>query len=85
MNLSDPIVRLIRTWVPIGLGWLIAWLFGLAPWLEDVLSINIETATALTVAAYYALAAWLENFNPFFGWLLGIPKARAQAPTNRTL
>lgn len=70
--MSDRFVRLIRTWVPMALGWLVSWLFGIAPWLEDVISINIEAATLLVVALFYALASYLSKLHPVFAWFLGL-------------
>lgn len=69
MNLTDTIVRLIRTWVPIAIGTLIS----AVPFLDGVF--NTEAVVALCIAAYYALAAFLEaQVHPAFGWLLGRPK-----------
>lgn len=68
---SDPIVRLIRTWVPIAVATLAVNL----PWLAD--AFNTDALVAGFIAAYYALAAYLENeVHPAFGWFLGYPKNR---------
>ena len=67
--LSDPIVRTIRTYVPMLLGYLVAQV----PLLSGV--IDTEALTMAVVAGYYGLAALLENkVHPAFGWLLGLPK-----------
>lgn len=71
--LSDVIVRLIRTWVPIGIGYLIS----VIPGVEGI--INQEALIALCIAGYYALAAVLEEKVWYgFGWLLGVPKAKTE-------
>ena len=69
---SDPIVRLIRTYVPLVIGALVANL----PFLADV--INTDALVMVVVGAYYSLAAILEaKINPMFGYLLGVPKTKA--------
>lgn len=69
--LSDTFVRLIRTYVPMLVGMLIANF----PFLAD--AFNTDALVVAMIAAYYALAAYLENkVHPAFGWLLGMPKAR---------
>jgi len=67
--LSDSIVRLIRTYVPLVVGYLVAQVPGLSG------VIDTEALTLAVIAGYYGLAALLENkVHPAFGWLLGIPK-----------
>ena len=69
MGLSDSVVRLIRTYVPLAMGTLIANVPGLA----DV--INTDVLVLAVIGAYYGLAAFLEQrVHPAFGWLLGTPK-----------
>lgn len=70
--MSDYVVSLIRTWVPVGIGAAIAWLATLG------LSIDSGTQTGLVagltgiiIAAYYALVRALEKKWPAFGVLLG--------------
>ena len=71
--LEDTIIRLIRTWVPIAVGWAIS----IIPGVEGV--INEAALTALIIAAYYALATLLETrVWAGFGWLLGVPKDRTR-------
>ena len=74
--LADLIVRVIRTWVPIGIGWLVSFLALPADTAVQVAA----SITAAVIAAYYVLAAELEeHVHPVFGWLLGIPKDRTKA------
>ncbi len=69
MYLSDTITRLIRTWVPLAVGVLVANI----PQLADV--INTDALVVVVVGLYYGLAAFLEQrVHPAFGWLLGVPK-----------
>ena len=62
--------RLIRTYVPIAIGLLLSLL-------REELGIDIDGegliafVTALTIAVYYGIVAWLERKFPAFGVLLG--------------
>ena len=75
--LRDYVLSLIRTWVPIGIGVLVAWLAARG------IILDAETSTALVdalggvaAAVYYALARLLELKFPFLGGLLlGSPKS----------
>jgi uncharacterized membrane protein (DUF441 family) len=74
--MSDFIISVIRTWVPIGVGALITWLATKGVELDDTVRANlIAGATGLVSAVYYALVRALEEKNSNFGWLLGIRKA----------
>lgn len=68
---SDPITRLIRTYVPILIGALVAQF----PFLDGVF--NETVLTALAIGVYYTAAAGLERLHPAFGYLLGVPKTTA--------
>lgn len=68
---TDTVTRLIRTYVPIAIGTLVAQF----PFLDGVF--NTEIVVALAIATYYTVAAALERVHPFFGYLLGVPKASA--------
>ena len=68
-------ISLIRTWVPIAIGWLIAQLLTLGVVFDDTTSKMLETAlTAATIAIYYAVARWLEQKFPKAGLLIGYIK-----------
>jgi uncharacterized membrane protein (DUF441 family) len=75
MKLNDTLIGLIRTWVPIGVGAVIAW------FTAQGLSLDAETQTAVIVAltgvtqaVYYSVVRLLENKIPAVGWLLGSAK-----------
>lgn len=70
--MSQYIVSVIRTWVPIAIGWLIGQLFVVGVVLDDDSSEKLKTAvTALVIALYYAAVRWLETKFPNMGVLLG--------------
>ena len=70
MNLSDSIERLIRTWVPVVIGAVVAQI----PALAD--AFNAEVLVAACIGGWYVIGAFLENkVHPAFGWLLGMPKS----------
>lgn len=71
--LTDYLLSLIRTWVPVGVGAALTWL---AMHFNIVLDADMSTtaatvATGLIVGAYYALVRALETQWPGFGRLLG--------------
>ncbi|WP_432050325.1 hypothetical protein [Verrucosispora sp. NA02020] len=75
--MSDHLVSLIRTWVPIAVGVALAWL---ATRLGIVLDESTSTgltvgAVGLTSAVYYALVRALESRWPALGFLLGSRQA----------
>ena len=74
--LHDPIIALIRTFVPSLVGTLIAWSATKGIGVDDATSAAVTSfLIALTTAAYYAFATLLERkVDPAFGWLLGVPK-----------
>lgn len=81
MQLNDTMISLIRTWVPIAVGAVIAWLT------TSGLEVDAETQTSLVIgitgliqAAYYAVVRILENSFPQAGWLLGKAKAPNYTP-----
>jgi hypothetical protein len=76
---SDFLVRQIRTWVPIAVGWGISFLGLVLP--ADLSASLTMSLTAAITAGYYVLASELEaHVHPAFGWLLGMPKDRTKAP-----
>ena len=70
MNLSEDIVRYIRTYVPFAVGFV----FSTFPFLADFVNVDGQALTALAVAVYYGAVRLLEQVHPAFGWLLGSPK-----------
>jgi hypothetical protein len=83
MQLNDTAISLIRTWVPIAVGAVIAWLATAG------LELDIETQTALVIGltgliqgAYYALVRIIEKRFPQVGWLLGKAKTPNYTPVD---
>ena len=77
MNLSDTIVSLIRTYVPVLVGTILAFLANKGFEIE----VNQNAVVAVVIALYYALARALEKWKPIFGFLLGVPKEPAYEGT----
>lgn len=77
--MSDYLVSLIRTYVPVAVGSALAWLAATLGIVLDKDSSAALTAgfVGLAVAAYYTLVRLLERRWPAFGLLLG----RREAPT----
>lgn len=73
--MSDFVISLVRTVVPVVVGSLLSWLITLGIELPadagSSLSLGIQ---ALVIALYYAGARWLELRWPAFGYLLGTKK-----------
>ena len=69
--LSNTVLSFIRTFVPIVVGFIVAWVqpFGIDVDTETAISL----LTAVAIGAYYTLGRLLERVNPKFGWLLGAP------------
>ena len=70
------IIGTIRTFVPTVVGIALTFLFD--KWGLDLAQYSDQITllvTGFVVSAYYILATTLERkVNPFFGWLLGIPR-----------
>lgn len=81
MNLSDTVVSLIRTWVPVLVGSVVAWVTRKLGWVTPDTAQLATAFTAIVIGAYYALARFLEKRWPAFGWLLGVPKEPAYEGT----
>lgn len=80
--MSDQIVSLIRTYVPVGVG-------AALTWLATTLGVGVgeEASTGLTVgvvalvtAVYYAAARWAEGRVPWLGVLLGSRRVPSYPP-----
>lgn len=69
---NDTIVSLIRTWIPIAVGFVVVQLAGWG--IEADASVLNQAIIPIVSGAYYAVARALEKVHPFFGWLLGAPK-----------
>lgn len=76
--MNDKIISLIRTYVPLLVGGLIAWLGSLSVDVGQDAQVGLTVAlTGLITAVYYTVARALEDRFPQVGYLLGIPKAPA--------
>jgi hypothetical protein len=75
--MNDTIVSLIRTWVPVAVGTVIAFLANRGFDIE----LNQNAVVAIVIALYYALARAAEKQWPALGWLLGVPKEPAYQGT----
>jgi ABC-type transport system involved in cytochrome c biogenesis permease component len=70
--MSQYIVSVIRTWVPIIVGSFIGWLLSLGVEVgEDAQAALTLALGALATALYYAFVRWLETKFPSAGILLG--------------
>lgn len=81
-QLSDEVISLIRTGVPVLWGVAVSWLVGLglpAGVLDQVHSLVIAALTAVLTAGWYALWRWLEPRVP--AWLITVALGYAAAPT----
>jgi hypothetical protein len=82
--MSNFIIALVRTVVPIVAGWLLAQLAAIGIHLPaDIEPQLISALTALFGGLYYAAVAWLERKYKWFGWLLGVARNPEYAPAHR--
>jgi hypothetical protein len=76
--MSDAIVSLIRTIVPVIVGLVLAGLIKLGIEVDETALATVFDG--LLIGLYYALARWLESKWPSLGWLLGAPKQPTYQP-----
>lgn len=70
--MSDLIISLVRTWVPIGVGVVITWLATKGVVIEEEAKLGLVAGlTGVITALYYTVARVLETRWPVFGLLLG--------------
>lgn len=73
--MSNFVIALVRTVVPIVVGWLFAQLAKLGIHLPADNEVELVSALVVILAGlYYAAVAWLERRYKWFGWLLGIAR-----------
>ena len=72
----DYVASLIRTWVPVGVGFVVTLLATKFNFVVDdeTKAQGIAFFTAILTGVYYAAVRLLEKKNPKFGWLLGLAK-----------
>ncbi len=76
--MSDFLISLIRTWVPVGVAAAVGYLATFGVEYSAAAEQQLAGAiTALLAAVYYAVARVLESRWPAFGYLLGVAKAPA--------
>jgi hypothetical protein len=74
--MSAAIISLIRTWVPVAVGSLVAWLISIGIELDPEAETGLVVGlTGVVIAAYYGIVRWLERRWPWIGVLLGVPAA----------
>jgi len=73
--MSDTLVSLIRTYVPVVVGAFVSWLLTLGIEIDAAAQTGLVTGlTAVVTAAYYTIVRLLEKRWPWFGVLLGTTK-----------
>jgi hypothetical protein len=73
--MSSFIVQIIRSVVPIVVGWVVGLLAAAAiPVPADIQAGLIVSLSTLVASLYYVGVAWLERSFPAFGWLLGVAR-----------
>ena len=76
--MSDFVISLIRTWVPVGVGLGVAYLVNLGVEIDEGTQLALSGGiVGVATAVYYAVARFLENRWPVAGYLLGVAKAPA--------
>lgn len=77
VKMNNYVASLIRTWVPAGIGVLIAWLSAKIGFVIDESSqVGLTAAvTGFAIGLYYAIVRWFELKFPQIGWFLGLAKS----------
>lgn len=83
-GLSNYASSIIRTYVPIGVSLLAAWLAAKLGVIldEDTKASAVAAFVGIFNALYYALIRYIEIKVPKVGWLLGLAKMPGYAPTD---
>lgn len=76
--MSDQVVSLIRTVVPVIVGSLLTWLAGRGIALDG--AAVTPAVTTLIIGVYYAAVRWAEVRWPRAGWLLGVARPPSYRP-----
>ena len=73
--MSNFIIAIVRTVIPIIVGWVVGLLAAInIPIEPDVQAGLVLSLSTLTASLYYLLVAWLERRWRWFGWLLGVAR-----------
>lgn len=76
--MSNLITAIIRTIVPVIVGYLTTWLISLGINLDQTIWDGFSNQLVLIVSGvYYAAVAWAETHWPWVGWLLGLARRPA--------
>ncbi|GAA2618675.1 hypothetical protein SMC26_40240 [Actinomadura fulvescens] len=79
--MSDELTSLIRTYVPIAVGALVAWLATLGVEVDDATSTALVVGiTGVATAGYYTLVRLAESRWPWVGKLLGAARPPSYRP-----
>jgi hypothetical protein len=80
--MSNFLIGLIRTWVPIGVGAFFAWLVTLGVELDaGTQAAAVIALTGLLQGGYYTAVRFLAEWKPSLGILLGVNKAPEYEPS----
>lgn len=84
--LRDSIIAAIRTGVAVVVTYVITWLLGVGVELDPEIALSLNVALfGLIVAGYNFAVGFLERkVHPYFGLLLGVPKAPAYGEVGAT-
>ena len=76
--MSNLVTAIIRTIIPVIVGYLATWLIGLGVNLDQAVWDGFSNQLVLILSGvYYAAVASLEAKWPWFGWLLGLARRPA--------
>lgn len=79
--MSNFIIAVIRTVIPIIIGWVVGLLAAInIPVDPEIQAGLILSVSTLTASLYYVAVAWLERKWAWFGWLLGVARNPIYAP-----
>jgi hypothetical protein len=79
--MNDTVVSLIRTYVPLVVGAVVAWGARKLGWVTPDTTALASSFTVAVIGVYYAGARALEKKWPFLGFLLGVPREPAYQGT----
>lgn len=76
--MSNLVTAIIRTIIPVIVGYLATWLIGLGVNLDQTVWDGFSNQLVLILSGvYYAAVAWAETHWPWVGWLLGLARRPA--------
>lgn len=79
--MSNFVIAVVRTLIPIVVGWAVAQLARLGLDIPaEVVAETVANITVLVASLYYIGVAWLERKWSWFGWLLGVARNPVYEP-----